>query len=97
MKHPSNQFYEGQCTSIDNALDLNVSQFRFEKGLWPEEEKVSPTFTNGLKEAEALRSEYMQKINNVRDKLMKEWLTREGQAQSIAEAYFSGDYSILAI
>ena len=97
MEHPSNKFYNGECTSIDDALALNCQQFRFEKSLWPEEEKEQPTFTNELKEAEDLRTEYLQKINGIRDDLMNEWLKRTGQAQTLAEAYFSGDYSILAI
>lgn len=98
MEHPSNKFYEGCCTSIDDALNINVQQFAYEKSLsWPKEEKTKPTFTEGWKDACALRNEYLKKVGEFRDNLMQEWLQREGQAKSIAEAYFSGDYSTLSI
>jgi hypothetical protein len=97
MEHPSDVFYHGLCGSLDEALDLNVQQFAFEKNLWPEEEKTKATFTSGWKEAIALRDEYGEEIRELENTLMKLWLQRGGQAQSIAEAYFSGDYTTLAI
>lgn len=97
MKHPSDALYKNAIKSFEEALEVVEAEFTLEKSLWPEEEAVKPTFTEGLKEAQALKAEYLQHINVVREQLLKEWEKRGGMAERFAIAYFSGDYSHLAI
>ncbi len=102
MEHPSNTLYRGECKSLEEAFDLVIAEFSHEIRNCPVESETDrefiKEFTADMKIIEALKQEYQVKVNAVRDALMKEWQERkDGWASGFAEAYFSGDYSSLAI
>ena len=102
MGHPSNTLYRGECTSLEEAFDLVAAEFAYEIRNCPvedeEDRKFIKEFTADMKTIEALKQEYQTKVNIVRDALMREWQERkEAWASGFADAYFSGDYSSLAI
>ena len=102
MAHPSNTLYRGECTSLEEAFDLVIAEFAYEIRTCAAEDEKDREFiresTADMKKIESLKQEYQTKVNAIRDALMKEWQERQdGWASGFADAYFSGDYSQLAI
>ena len=100
MRHPSDALYNNECLSLDQAFQLVLNELCYEIDLCrePEEEAAFiKDFKEGMARVRELKSEYRDFIETKRGELMKEWQDRGGWAADFAEAYFSGDYSSLAI
>ena len=100
IEHPSNTLYNGECTSLEQALELCEQEFQWELKTLPdfeEGEKLESALHYTLKEIQDLKKEYDLFVESTKQRLMEKWNTREGIAKDIAKGYFTGDYSHLAI
>ena len=100
MSHPSNRLYNGECNSIEEAFVLVIAELNHERRLAQNEDANDPFVEHMMAESsavQALRAEYLERVNAVRNALMKEWLVKSEWHQRFAECYFSGDYSGLAL
>lgn len=100
MSHPSNKLYHGECGGIEEAFALVIAELNYERRLAQKETPDDPFVEHMMDETnavQALRAEYLERVNAVRNALMHEWMGKSEWSKLFAESYFSGDYSGLAI
>ena len=99
--HPSNKLYNGECSGIEEAFALVIAELNYERRLAQKEDANDPFVDHMMAESDAvqaLRSEYLERVNAVRNALMHEWMDGKSEwGKLFAESYFCGDYSGLAI
>jgi len=100
-EHPSNNLYNGECDSLEQALKLCEQEFQWELNTMPmfgEEDTLLSSLQQTLEEIQALRKEYRAAMDAAERELMLKWHERKDTfAYDVADAYFLGDYSLLAI
>lgn len=107
-EHPSNRLYNGECETLEQALKLCEQEFQWELNTMPvfeddepgkgEEDRLLSSLQQTLEEIQALRKEYRAAMDAVERELMMKWHERKDTfAYDVADAYFLGDYSSLAI
>lgn len=100
MSYPSNKLYGGECSGIEEAFTLVIAELNYERRLAQKEDVNDPFVDHMMAEIntiQALRSEYLERVNAVRNALMHEWMGKSEWGKLFAESYFRGDYSSLAI
>lgn len=100
--YASNRLYNGECSSLNEALQLVVDELEAEimymqRHPDPLDADTIADFQSDMKQVSALKDEYEKAIQEVTEKLMAKWKEEKGWASMLADAYWTADYSRLAI